>query len=321
MPAVVNLAIFSSLACLAVVSLPALIFIWGILWGISLVLSGCYLNRIQLLTIFVANIGLIYLFSGGEGLIYPLAIYGIPGLVMAVLLSHGHTFYKVLRWGMLSIVLSVSLFLGLAYLQLGEGGINALQNEMQNSVQESIKMSEDSGLLDFYADHGISPEEIQSSIKNAARTMFRYLPAFFYLQGILAVYLILYLSSFWAKRRNLPALQKRPFSEEIMPWQLSWLVIAGLACWLLGRDSMQLLYYTGANILAVSVPVTVYFGCSHLAYRLQHMQGRGKNWLIALVIILSLFFTVSAIIFIGLVGLFDSLLDYRKLRHQRRDIK
>ncbi len=320
MPAVINLALFSSLACLAMVSLPDLIFIWGLLWGISLVISGYYLNRGQLLLVFILNLSIIYLLAGNDSLLYALAFYGIPSLLMAVLLSRGKSFYELLRWGMLTVVLSVALFLGISYLQLGYEGVNTLKTEIQSNIMDSMKMSESSGLLDFYEDQGISRQEIQATFTSMSKSIVKYIPAFLGLQAIMAVYLILYLSSALARKRKLPILQRLPFSEEIMPWQFSWVVIAGLACWLLGRDDMQMLYYVGANVLAVSVPVTVYYGTSHLIYRLRHMQGKSRKWFIALTIMLCLFFTVSAIIFIGLMGLFDSLLDYRKLRPKKEGI-
>jgi len=319
LPAVLNLAILSSLACLAMVSVPLLTFIGALFWGICLLLAGHYLQRSQLLLIFALNLGLIYLLSG-DGLLYPLAFFGIPAIIMAFFLSSGKSFYEILRWGMVSVVLSVSLFMGISYWQLGNEGIKMLQKEMQATVQDSIKMSEESGLLDFYEEQGINREDFEASLNGLTQSILNYLPAFLYIQGIMAVYLILYLSSAWAKKRKLGILDRLPFSEEIMPWQLSWLVIAGLACWLLGRDQTPLLYYTGANLLAVTMPITVYYGSSHLAYRLQHMRGKSRKWFIALVIILSLFFTVSAIIFIGLMGLFDSLLDYRKLRSKKEGI-
>ncbi|CFW99946.1 Protein of unknown function DUF2232, membrane [Syntrophomonas zehnderi OL-4] len=317
MPAVVNIAVLSSLACLAMAGLPALVFIGGIFWGISLVLGGYYLNRNKLILVFALNLVLIYMLSGAANLLYALVFYGIPSLLMAILLSMRKSYYEILGKGMLVMILSVGLFLGVTYLQLGEGGFDELQARIKSGMQESIDMSEKSGIFEFYENRGISRDEIETAFANLAETLLNYLPAFFYLQAILGVYLIILLSSLLARRRKLQVLDKHPFSEEIMPWQLAWVVIAGLACWLLGREQMQLLYYIGANILVIVVPVTVYYGLSYLVYQLQHMRPQYRGWLLALLIIVCLFFSVSAIIFIGLMGLFDSLLDYRKLRQKK----
>jgi uncharacterized protein YybS (DUF2232 family) len=116
-------------------------------------------------------------------------------------------------------------------------------------------------------------------------------------------------------------LERRPFIKEIMPWQLSWMVIAGLACWLLGRDQMNWLYYSGANILAIVVPITIFYGSAVLAYWLQRLPKKSRKWMVILVVLLGLFFSVPTIIFIGLIGLFDSLLDYRKIRRKKEGIQ
>ena len=320
MPAVIKIMLISSLACLALVSIPNWVFIWAVLWGISLVLGGYYLSRRQLLLVFVLNILLIYGMAGWVSLSASLAFYGIPCLIMGLLLSQGKSYEDLLRGAMFTLVLTVSVFLGLSNYNLGDARINNLEKEMQAYTQESLEWSEQSGFLAFYEERGISRAEMEQTFTALAQTMFNHLPALFCMQAILLVYLILTLSAHLAKKRKLPILQHRPFSEEIMPWQLSWLVIVGLACWLLGRDGAKLVYYIGSNILFVMVPITVYFGTSQLVYRLQHWQGKSKKWIIALIVILSLFFTVSAIIFIGLMGLFDSLLDYRKLRRKKEGI-
>lgn len=320
LPAVVKYVLVSSLACLALVSIPNWVFLWAILWGMSLVLGGYYLNRSQLLLVFVLNTLLIYGIAGWISLSAALVFYGIPSLVMGLLLSLGKSYYDLLRGAMLTLVFTVSIFLGLSYYNLGDARIHTLEKELQAYTQESLEWSEDNGFLAFYEERGISRAEVEKAFTSLAETVFNHLPAIFFLQAILFVYLILYFSSLLARKRKLPILQHRPFSEEIMPWQLTWLVIAGLACWLLGRDQMKLVYYTGSNILFVMLPITVCFGTSHLVYRLQHWQGKTKIWMIVLIVFLTLFFTLSAIIFIGLIGLFDSLLDYRKLRTKKEGI-
>jgi len=273
-----------------------------------------------LLLIFLLIVLLLYGLAGWISLSAALVFYGIPSFIIGTLLSRGKSYNELLRGGMFTLVLTVSIFLGLSYNSLGDAGIHILQKEMQRYTQESLDWSEESGMLAFYEESGISRAEMEEAFTDLGETVFYHLPALFFLQAIVLAYLILYLSSLLAQKRKLPVLQRPPYSEQIMPWQLSWLVIAGLACWLLGRDEMQVVYYIGSNILFVMTPVTVYFGTSHLVYRLKHWKGKSKNWMIALIVLLSLIFTVSAIIFIGLMGLFDSLLDYRKLRRKKEGI-
>lgn len=319
-PAVIKILLISTLACLALVRIPNWVFIWAVIWGISLVLGGYYLKSYQLLLVFLLNVLLIYGLAGWISLSAALVFYGMPALVMGTLLSRGKSYNELVRGGMFALVLTVSIFLGLSYYSLGDAGMKTLQKEMHAYTQESLEWSEKSGFLAFYEEYGISREEMEASFTTLSETIFHHLPALFFLQAIVLAYLILYLSSLLARKRDLPVLQRPPFSEQIMPWQLSWLVIAGLACWLLGWEERNLVYYLGTNILMVMTPVTLYFGTSQLFYLLKHWKARSRNWMIALIVILSLIFTVSAIIFIGLMGLFDSLLDYRKLRRKKEGI-
>ncbi|HPT69672.1 MAG TPA: DUF2232 domain-containing protein, partial [Syntrophomonas sp.] len=94
-----------------------------------------------------------------------------------------------------------------------------------------------------------------------------------------------------------------------------------LACWLLGRDQLNWLYYSGANILVIVTPLTIFYGCAVLVYWLQRLPAKSKKWITILVVLLGLFFSVPTIIFIGLIGLFDSLLDYRKIRRKKEGIE
>jgi uncharacterized protein YybS (DUF2232 family) len=51
------------------------------------------------------------------------------------------------------------------------------------------------------------------------------------------------------------------------------------------------------------------------------LPAKSKKWIVTLVVLLGLFFSVPTIIFIGLIGLFDSLLDYRKIRRKKEGIQ
>jgi uncharacterized protein YybS (DUF2232 family) len=215
---------------------------------------------------------------------------------------------------MISAVVTVGLFLSVTWLSLGDSGVKELNQQVETYVQESVKLSQDSGLMDFYEQKGVQPEEIEEGVMQMMHSFIRYLPAFYLIQSIMTVFLTLLCCAYLAVKRKLSILKKKPFQEEIMPWQFAWVVIAGLALWLWGRSDLSTIYYIGANILAISIPVTVYYGSADLVYRIARFKKKNRKWVIAGLIILTLVFPLSAIVFIGLIGLFDSLLDYRKLR-------
>jgi len=81
-----------------------------------------------------------------------------------------------------------------------------------------------------------------------------------------------------------------------------------------GRDQLSAIYYAGSNILLISVPIALYYGLAAIVYMIRRFQKRTRKILVIVLVVLSLLFTASAIIFLTVIGLFDSLLDYRRLR-------
>ena len=148
-----------------------------------------------------------------------------------------------------------------------------------------------------------------------------HLPAYYCIQAILAVYLTLILSSYISRKKKLPILSRKPFREEKMPWQLAWVIIIALSLWLWGKDEMLYLYYLGSNMLVVAAPVTVYYGIAGITYQWSKSTPRGRRWILILLTINIVLLPLAAIIFIGLLGLFDSLLDYRKLDHKKEETR
>lgn len=318
MPALVPFILISSLACLAMIGVPQLTFLFGVLWGVCLVLGGYFLDRNRSLLLFAINLALL-LILGSSAALYPLCFFGIPSLVMGLLLNQRKGYYTLQRWGMLAGVASLTIFLAFAYYGAGSEGMKTIQKEFNQYVDESLAWTQDSAIMQFYEEQGISPKEFEEHIRNTAQHMIYYLPALYYLECIIGVFLILYLSSYWCRRRGIPALEKQPFREETMPWPIAWVVIAGLSCWLLGRSEMSALYYIGGNILLISLPITAYFGLSGTVFRIAHMKPRGRKWAIAILVILLLIFSLTIIFCLSLLGLFDSLIDYRKLRSQKEE--
>ena len=64
----------------------------------------------------------------------------------------------------------------------------------------------------------------------------------------MAVFIMLWLASFFAFNQVSERLKKKPFAHELMPWELVWLVNIGLALWLIAWDERNLTYCIGSNI-------------------------------------------------------------------------
>jgi Predicted membrane protein (DUF2232) len=309
----IYLVLITSGAGLVMSTVPPLASVSAIIWGVALILGGHLTGRWQLIAVMGSNLLLLYGLSGSSNLFYIL-IFGFPALAMGLLLNADQGYYQLQKWGMIVALLLVSLFMGLAYYNSGAEGTLWEQAAMDRYVQESVKLSEDSGFIAFYEQQGLGQPEMQADIERAGRWMFMHLPALYYLQAILAVWLVLRLSAYLSRRKGLPILYCKPFREEIMPGQLAWVVIVALVLWLWGRDAMNDWYYMGSNLLLIAVPVTSYYGLAILSYHLAVLKPLSQRWAVSSFIILALLFTPVIVIFVSLLGLFDSLQDYRKLK-------
>ncbi|MEN6350207.1 MAG: DUF2232 domain-containing protein [Syntrophomonas sp.] len=312
MPAFVIL-ILTSLCCYLISTMPSLTFILAIIWGTALISAVFYLKRGLMLVIYALNMGLMYAWGGSGNLLFYLAFFALAALVMSLMVSYNRDYYQVQKWGIITAVLCVSLFMGVVYLNSGGIGMKQMEHQLNSYFQESIKAYEDSGLMTLYEEQGMSKAEVEKSFAQIAAGIARHLPAFYYLQAIMVVFFMLLATVYVNLKLQIRRLKKRPYIQEIMPWPLVWVAIAGLGLWLLGREEMSQLYYAGSNILAVMVPVTFYFGLSALLFKIKEQKSKRKKWMIVALIVLSIVFPLSAVIFLCLLGLFDALLDFRHL--------
>jgi len=321
LPAVLKPFFITFAACLAIHLWPAGLFFWAVIWGTAILLAGAYMGMIQLLALAGSNFLFLLLLGDSALTLDLLVFYAIPALVAAILLKKQKTYYTILGKALLAAVMSVLIYMGISYAYLGTEGISQIKSGIDLAAENSLAWADQSGFMERYEQRGISREEIKQAYTELAHLLLVFTPALLCIQALLATFLILYSSSRMYRKKRLSGLERKPFHEEIMPWQLTWVVIAGLACWLLGREQMNWLYYTGTNILAIMFPITFFFGCAVIVYWLQHLPAKRKTWVVTLVVLLGLFFSVPTIIFIGLTGLFDSLLDYRKVHRKKEGIQ
>ena len=218
------------------------------------------------------------------------------------------------RRGVTVAVIAIGLLLGGLYYSTGDMGMVQLEQEIAAQVEDIVEYYDDVGLMNIYEEQGISAQELKEALVSFMGAAVRHLPAFYYLQAIMAVFFMLFLASFWCQKRNLNRLIRKPFDQEIMPWQMAWVVILGLALWLWGRDQLSTIYYIGSNILLLTVPIGLYYGLAAVVYKIRQYKQRTRRIMVIVLAVLSLLFTASAIIFFTVIGLFDSLLDYRRLR-------
>ncbi|MDR1615928.1 MAG: YybS family protein [Syntrophomonadaceae bacterium] len=307
----------TSLLCLVLIRIDVFSFVFVIIWGVLLLLSAFELPRTQVFLIFLLNMVLITWGMGLYAAYFYLAAFGLPVLTMCVLIVENKDYNTIRTCGMIAAVTGISLYLIITYALTGSIGITDLQAVLHNSVNETLEWYKNWGILDNLAANGLNEESLRFQFETMAQTLPQYLPSYYYLQSLFTAFFVLLL----ANRINLhnaeKYLTKQPYFLDIMPWQLVWLVIIALALLLGGRNHNTSVYLAGANVLAVMVPTAIYFGFCALSWRLRMLKASTKKWAVAVIVILSIFFIPSALTFLALIGLFDSLIDYRKLRSQK----
>lgn len=312
----VKVLLASSVACLILSTSPPLAAAAALAWGIILLLGGCWLGGRPILIVFGLNTLLLFGLAGNSILFF-LLIFGLPSLIMALQLGRQKGYYEVQTWGMLSALLVVGIFLGVAYYAGQSSAFTVSPQEIEIQVDANLKMLEDTGLLHLYEQQGLSPEELKSQFTAIYGWSIRHLPAWYFIQAILAVFLILRLGTYLGRTQGLLFADKRLFAEEAMPWPIAWAVIAGLILMLSGWGTGNIWYYTGSNIVLTVAPIAIYFGVATLVYLWRRMSARARRWWGVILILNVMFFTLPAIFFVALLGLFDSLLDYRGLEPKK----
>ncbi len=308
--------IVSAAECVMLALFPALNLLVAIFWGATLILAGIYLHRQQLIIVYLADIVVLYSFMGILSLMVFMLFFGIAGLFMSYLTNLGKNYYFIQSSGVIVAVLCVSLFLFNFYFGTEQAGSAEQEAELNTYMQEAIDNFSQSDLYQTYKEQGITMEEIENGFNEAAVIIFKHLPAIFYLQAIMAVFFMLFFAQLASQTCSIKRLRKKAYIQEIMPWQIVWVFIAGIGLWLWGSKEASAVYYLGSNILAVISPIAIYYGLSVALYIFNKTPIKKSIWLIILIVFIVIIFTLPIIIMLGLIGLFDALIDYRKIRLQ-----
>ncbi|MGE5389771.1 MAG: DUF2232 domain-containing protein [Deltaproteobacteria bacterium] len=320
MAAFILFLLLSCTLCYLMAAWPIASLLLAIVWGAVLITAGKHLKKPQLLAIFLANIAVIFYAGGLVNTIFIMALSGLAMMVMSYMVWRGAHYYELQKAGIAIAVVGLSIFLGITWFQTQDGWKQSLQSELDTYIEETMQGYEESGLATIYAEQGITREDLIESAEKASAAILNHLWAIFYLQVIMTVFFALLLAVFINRKSGDERLKKKPYNQEIMAWQLVWVIIAGLALCLWGsQQKNDQLFYIGSNILVVLTPVTVYYGLAAVIYKIGQMRETVRRWLTVILVILSTFFLPSALIFFSIFGMFDALLDYRKLRIEKGD--
>ena len=309
------------LPCLATGLFPSLGLFTSILWGYGLVLSGMHISRRSVYLFFCLNVMALYLVFGVSALplFYTLAV-GVPSMFMGMMAADRKEYDLTLRTALLTGTGGTILFLGFMYQAMqritgtGWDGIKERFSELSGSVLQQLLQS---GTFDRYLG-GMTPGEIIAQYDKIMDVILNLSPAFFFIQMLIAVYFVLIFSSMYAQRIGVGYLTKKPLSEEQMPWKLNWLLILGLALALWDYGTGSLLFYAGVNLMCIMAPIGFYYGCGVLSGKYRALPPQKQRLALGGFFLLCIFLAEILMIFITLRGIFDAVVDYRKLNAAKR---
>ena len=289
-----------------------------IIWGVLLLLGALTLTRYQLLALFAISLAII-INSFDFSIAFYYVCLSLAVFVMSMHLTAKSNYETVRQKGIITAVLAISFYLASIFFMTGSIGEEAFQKELQASFQSYIPFYEQHGVFDQLATEGVSREDMENDLQSLAITISKFLPSVFYLQALFTVFFMVLIASNLSKRVPEHAWERKPYYLEIMPWQLVWLVIAALALWLWGRYGQPLAGQIGSNLIVIMLPIAVYFGFSAISWRIKALKPKARIWIAATLIVIGVIILPSAIVFLALIGVFDALLDYRKLRSGKGD--
>ncbi len=232
------------------------------------------------------------------------------GILLLVLREKGLTIGQSMFW---SLVLAALL----SALPTVPTTVQALQPDiLEQRIEENIQLYEQSGTIQAFEKQGLSRSEFEGHLRTAVPLYYRLLPALAGILGMLEIGLG-YLVFRFSQRKY----QKgTPFAFWRLPWYAVWLAIIGVSMYL-GGDylSYELLNIAGMNIMVIISAIAVILGISCAAYLIQHPKiPRILYWV---VIISAVFFTYYVVLVLLIIGLFDLVLNFRRIPEKNEGAK
>lgn len=307
------------LLCLVIMQIPLLAFPATVFWGFILLLLAYRVSGRASAVAAVIGLAFVFLLTGYRLEWSYNAMLMLPVAFMAWWMPRKETAREARGAILIVMLLAVAYFLGAAYYYLGTQGLDEVERDVSAMADDSLYSPENAFLMELYKNQGISIDQFEQSFAEVMHWMFRLIPALFVLRSLAGIMLAYILAGWWARRHKLAGPPDLQYSREILPWQAVWVVIAGLSMWLLDWNYRGLVFYTGANLLFFAMWVTAYYGLAVFVYWRQQAERPLNPWVVLVMIVSVLLVPHFYIMLAALIGLFDALLDYRKLRPQKEE--
>lgn len=287
--------------------LPVLGALFNLLWPVPVAVCGMRNGlRWSVMTLIVAGAVIGSLLGPLQSLSI-MAMFGLMGLVLGECLHRGYRPVKTLLFSSVATLISIILSIGLGMLVLGTDPVNLMFEGMEQAMQESTV---------YYREAGMSEEQIAAAVKdnqNLLATIRLILPG-----SLVVCSPILAFANYMAARKILGKMGVAfepllPFTHWRVPEYFIWpygLSVMVVSFW---RDAPQLVFDLAMNLQMV---VSVVFFVQGLAVVYWWLNKSQKpQWWGTIAVILAFAVQVFSIIIV-LLGAFESVFDYRKLKER-----
>jgi len=305
-------------AVLALVGLlvPPLMLITSMIWTIPIVVlivrrdfkTGIMATLVAalLVTLVVGPVRSFFLVLqfGGLGLIY--------GYLFKVKVSSGNALFS----GALVASASTALALGLSFLIMG-GTFANLETTSRETAHAMIEAYRQAGVLENMTQGEMTPEELADAM---VRMMMVLLPGALVIGGVISAFINFMLSKAVVKRLGLYSPYLPPFRRWQLPWYMVWGFIVGLGLWLLGDYlAVRWLVVAGQNTLYVFLPILFIIGLAVATFFFYRWTW--PAFFKVMVLMLAVLYFPIAVMTLIMIGLLDTLFNYRKITGNEEEIK
>lgn len=294
--------------------IPVLGIFTGLVWAIPIMLLVMRHNlKLGIMGLVVAGV-LISIFVGPLQGILLIVNLGGMGLVYGYAFKNNISPIKTLFFGTVISALSTVATILLSSL-VTNLPVTQWLTDMKLAFDEAINMYEKMGILD----KALPPEVTAEEFKNQMFTfMERLLPASLVAASMFSAFINYVIAGKVLKKIGYQISGIPPFREWHFPWYIIWGVIVGLGMLVLGKHyNYEQVVLVGQNILYIYYPILVVSGISVFSY---FWKTQKYARIMRFVVFGGLFLVPSAfIILVLLIGLFDPLIDYRRMVSEKKD--
>ncbi len=291
--------------------IPPLKIVTNLIWTVPIVVVIIRHDlKIGVITTVVAS-ALVLMMSDPVRAFFLILQFGGVGIIYGWLFKKQASPGKMIILGSLVAGLSMVLMLIFSSWMMGFD-ITTIDQQLKETVEPSLEMYRQMGLLERMADQGVTEQQLKQSMENLVAMFITLIPGVLIMSSIFAAVLNFLVARIIIKRLGYSVPYLPPFRKWQLPWYSIWGFIAGLAISLLGDVfSSTAVARIGHNILYIYVPFLLISGISVLVYFFK--EKIKASWTRVILVFFVVLYWPVAMLMISLIGLFDPFFNWRKL--------